>query len=481
MTRCLARMGVPRSTAYRWEARCRWLVESGPQELRELQREREELLAEVARLREAQARCGRTMTPREEWGLILEGAVLANSNEEVAALLSRAGGRSLSHETIRATLAAALPAARVVCERHFVGVGTVAAGDEMYAEGRPLLLLVEPLSLAISGGRLAEECTAEAWKPVFEQMGELAACGADGGRALGEAAADAGVPVHADMFHLLRPASTALARLERSYGPKRKALAKAERAVEQARFRGGRDAGRLAGQRRRRAREAAERVVEEYCRLGDLLERVRGAFGWTTPDGRVQTAQEARATVAEAIEAMKTTREGRPVAQEVERVERCEAAFAHLEALEAALSGLRLEQVGPDRAAKLGKLVEDTVAWRRRDKEPVEILEQASNGSLADAVEIAVIKAVDRAIRSSSYVECVNSRIRLVQVARKRLSEGFVYLLMVYHNMKPFGRGSVRAGKSPAELAGIELPTKDWIELLAMTAKELAATAEAAA
>jgi len=118
------------------------------------------------------------------------------------------------------------------------------------------------------------------------------------------------------------------------------------------------------------------------------------------------------------------------------------------------LSTLHLEQLGPDRAAVLGKLLAETVAWRRVHKEPVEILEQASNGSLADAVEIAVIRLVDRAIRSSSSVECVNARIRLVQVARKRLSEDFVCLLALYHNLKPSGRGSVRAGKSPAELAG---------------------------
>jgi hypothetical protein len=417
------------------------------------------------------------MTPEEEWVFILEAAVRANGDEEVAALLSRAGGRALSHETIRGTIAEAGAVARVVYERHFAGVGTVAAGDEIYLGRRPLLLMVGPVSLLISGLRVAERATAAAWGALFAQRGGLEGCGADGGRALGQAAANADVPVHADMFHLLRPARTRLAQLERAYGPKRKALAKAEQAVEKARFRGGKQAGRLASQRYRRAREAAEHVVEEYCRLGDLLEGVTEAFAWTTADGTVRTAREARATVAEALEAMKTTPQGRQLAKEVARVERCEAAFAHLEALEAGLRGLRLEQVGPDREAKVGKLVADTVAWRRVDKDPVEVLEGASNGSVADAVELAVIRVVDRAIRSSSSVECVNSRIRLVQVARKRLSEDLVCLLAVYHNLKPFGRGSVRAGKSPAELAGIELPTWDWIELLKLTAAELAQAA----
>jgi hypothetical protein len=42
----------------------------------------------------------------------------------------------------------------------------------------------------------------------------------------------------------------------------------------------------------------------------------------------------------------------------------------------------------------------------------------------------------------------------------------FIYLWAVYHNMRPFGRGSVREGHSPAELADIKVPTTNWIELL---------------
>ena len=93
---------------------------------------------------------------------------------------------------------------------------------------------------------------------------------------------------------------------------------------------------------------------------------------------------------------------------------------------------------------------------------------------MAVEVELAVIEAVDRAVRSSSAVECVNSRVRLVQVARKRLGEDFLYLLAVYHNLHTFGRGSVREGRTPAELAGLELPTTDWIELLDLAASEAA-------
>jgi hypothetical protein len=480
VSRYLRRKGVARSSAYRWKGELEWLLEGGGREVRRLRRERDELAASLTQPSGAPEGEGE-LRGRREWAFIVAAAVVGNSDEEVATLLRRAGGRSLSHQTIHATVAEAAAVARVVYERYFAGVGTVAAGDEIYLGRSPLLVMVGPHSLLISGLRVAERATAEAWEPLFAQRRGLEGCGADGGRALGQAAADAGVPVHGDMFHLLRPARAALARLERTYGPKTKALAKAEQAVEQARFRGGKHAGRAASQRYRRAREAAERVVEEYCRLGDLLERVADAFAWTTPEGTVRTASGARATVAEALRQMRQTPEGRLLADELTRVERCEAAFTHLEVLASGLSTLGLEQLGPDRRAALGKVVAETVAWRRADKEPVEVLEQASGGSVADAVELAVVRLVDRAIRSSSSVECVNARIRLVQVARKRLSQDFLCLLAVYHNLKPFGRGSVRAGKCPAQLAGLELPTWDWIELLDLTTAGLAQAAAAAA
>ena len=44
--------------------------------------------------------------------------------------------------------------------------------------------------------------------------------------------------------------------------------------------------------------------------------------------------------------------------------------------------------------------------------------------------------------------------------------------LAVHHNLKAFGRGSVRSGKSPAQLAGLALPTDDWTELLDLVAAE---------
>jgi hypothetical protein len=215
----------------------------------------------------------------------------------------------------------------------------------------------------------------------------------------------------------------------------------------------------------------ADALVAEWARLSDLFAQARRAFDLVPPEGRLNTPEAAQAAFRAALAEMKRTGEGLGLAAKL-KAAKAPRFFAHLGALHARLSTLGLEQVGPDREARLGRLVAATVAWRRRDKDPVSLLRAASTGSLADQVELAVLEAVDRAVRSSSSVECVNSRIRLVQVARKRLGKDFLYLLALYHNLHTVGRGSVREGKTPAELAGLELPTNDWIELLGLPPDE---------
>jgi hypothetical protein len=210
----------------------------------------------------------------------------------------------------------------------------------------------------------------------------------------------------------------------------------------------------------------------ELRRLRAQLDRLSAQLaeqGPAPPAVRALSGKEERAFM---LAAMAETEEGKGLAGALGGFGR-QPAYAHLGVFDEKLGGLRLEQLGPAREAKLARVVAETLAWRRRDKTPVEWLARAATGSLADKVELAVLRAVDAAIRSSSAVECVNSRVRPVQVARKRLSKDFIYLLAVYHNMRPFGRGSLREDHSPAELAGIKLPTRDWIELLDLVAADL--------
>jgi hypothetical protein len=475
----LERMGVARSSAYRWAGEFEAWLACGPQELQELRRECEALRREVLVVRQLPRRAVR-MSREEERRFILRAAVLATSDEDIVSLLEEAGGRRLSHQSVHRIIAEASAVARVVFERYFAGVGKLGAADEMFLGRRPLLLMVEPLSLLISGLRLAEGRGAEDWKPLFAQMDDLGRCSSDGARGLMRAGKDAGVALQGDLFHLERPGVRFLSSLARSWEAKLKAEKEAEEAIERARLRGGKGATRSASQRRAHARRQGERLLAEYCRLDDLFAQVRAVFEYRGPTGKLPKAAAARRVVSKSLAEMKKTPQGQRLAKKLHRMEE-PSALSFLDVLEAGLQEFQLEQVGPDREAKLARLVAETLRWRKRDKTPVEWLEQASTGSLADRVELSVIRLVDEAFRSSSYVECVNARVRLVQVARKRMSEDFLCLLAVHHNLKPFGRGSVREGRSPAELAGIALPTNDWLELLELTSKELAAARDRAA
>lgn len=473
VTTYLRQVGVPRSTAYRWDQELRWLLEFGGAELRRLRAECERLSAVVAG-RDTEAAAGTAMSREQERAFMVEAAVLGTSDGEIARLLSRATGRSLSHETVNAVIAEAGRRAREVFAQYFAGVGRVGAADEMFLGRAPVLLVVEPGSLLISGLRLAEGRGAVDWQPVFATMEALERCACDGGRGVNRAAKDAGLDVQGDLFHGLRDAEAWLGRFERTCEKRLAAVQEALGKLEAARHRPGKYQTNGPTSRYRRACAEAERVVAEWCRLGDLFAQARRAFDLVTAEGQLHTAPVAQATFAAALAAMEDTEEGRALAATLRPVQDPRL-FAHLDALADRLRVLCLEQVGPDRHARLARLVAETVAWRRRDKDPVALLRAASTGSVADEVELAVIEAVDGAVRSSSAVECVNSRVRLVQVARKRLGEDFLYLLAVYHNLHQFGRGSLREGKTPAELAGIELPTSDWIELLRMTTGDVPA------
>jgi hypothetical protein len=465
----LSQVGVPRSTAYRWDQGLRWLVEFGAAELRRVRAECECLRVEAARHGKDQA-AEAAASPARLRAVVLEAAVLGTSDTEIAHLVWRATGRSVSHETVNAILAEASRHAREIFTRYFAGVGFVGAADEIFLGRTPLLWIVEPRSLLVSGLRLAEGRTAADWKPVFATMEDLERCACDGGSGVNRAAQDAEVDVQGDLFHGERDGEAWLGRFAGTCEKRLAAETDARAALAAAQ---GHPTEALT-HRVERAVAEADRALAEWNRLSDLFAQARRAFDLVTPEGRPNTPALAQAAFRAALAAMERTAEGLALASKLKPLK--DPRFvAHLGALERHLGVLRLEEVGPDRQRRLGRLVAQTVAWRRRDKDPVALLRAASTGTLADEVELAVIEAVDRAVRSSSAVECVNSRIRLVQVARKRLGEDFIYLLAIYHNMHRFGRGSVRQGKTPAELAGLALPTSDWIELLDLAVDEVPA------
>ena len=61
--------------------------------------------------------------------------------------------------------------------------------------------------------------------------------------------------------------------------------------------------------------------------------------------------------------------------------------------------------------------------------------------------------------RASSLVESVNSKLRTVQYIKKQVSQEYLWLLALKHNLEPFAHGK-RQGHSPFELLGSDLGIK---------------------
>lgn len=53
--------------------------------------------------------------------------------------------------------------------------------------------------------------------------------------------------------------------------------------------------------------------------------------------------------------------------------------------------------------------------------------------------------------------ECVNSLLRPILAGRKHTDQGCLELFSFLHNVRPFQRGK-RAGSSPAQLVGLDVP-----------------------
>ena len=74
-------------------------------------------------------------------------------------------------------------------------------------------------------------------------------------------------------------------------------------------------------------------------------------------------------------------------------------------------------------------------------------------------------KLLYRPKRSSSLVECYNSILRPIQQVKKQVTQEFLWLKALHHNMKTFKQGR-RKGKSPFQLLGVDFGNQDWIRLM---------------
>jgi hypothetical protein len=352
--------------------------------------------------------------------------------------------------------------------------------DEIFTLGQPILLTVEPRSLAILKIELVENREAETWKQHWEALAEAGLIEqqtvvSDQGPGLVKGCALMGLTHHPDLFHLLRP----LAMFgERFY---RKALAAIAREYE----RGGVGIGRSEDviNKRSAAYEAAKAEAEAQIRRYDnfcyLWTALRQALELFDEQGTITELAFRKAEI-DAIVTLMDELDGAQLHQDL-------ASFA------SGLEGYwgyyqRAEQVFQECITRYPRDVVQALAcgWqlarqatnskvygmRKRLAQDAEFYFAYAATLLPEASEALrkeMVEALDAEVRSSSLIENVNSTLRpLLETCRGQVDQQMLDLFAYVHNHRRFVRGK-RAGKAPIEILTGKAMDKTWLTSLLET------------
>jgi hypothetical protein len=386
-------------------------------------------------------------------------------------------GRSTLHRWIKA---AALAAGRVLKSldarcRALVLVGCL---DEIFFHGRPVLVGVEPASMAWSLGQVAHDRSGATWAKVLHDWTALEFVTADAGTGLqaGIAAVQqqrreqeqAPLENGPDVFHTTQEARRVLRQswthVERSWEQAEAASRRVEHAQRQ-----GQDARGMAVAARW-ARKKAEAAFQQYERCEAGWKVARGALSVFRPDGRLNDRAWAEHQIALALPVLS----GRAWSK-VRGFLQAEEALTFLDRLHR-----QLQEAVPEDQLR-AELV--WLWWLRRQRPRANATGGvAGAGHVAHLVQqvvcqevdanwqelyVAVSRVLHRTVRASSAVECMNSVLRMHQSRHRTVTQGLLDLKRLYWNCRAFREGK-RRRQSPYELLGLKLPSYRFWDLLWM-------------
>jgi hypothetical protein len=357
--------------------------------------------------------------------------------------------------------------------------------DEIFFRRKPVLMAVEPHSLAWVLGQRALDRSGETWAKALAAWPLLQDVAADGGTGIerglqlarsqrpasAQEAANGKqvVPIHArlDVFHIRRDGARAL---RRQWS---RAEASWDEAVQIERAKGrfdrqGTDKRKFSKKKVQKAWAKAVALFEQVCRQEKAWERAVSALQVFRPDGQLNERNWAQAELACAAKELSGSAWGKVRRQLLD-----ERALTFVDRLQEELAAAE-----PDarRRQALVKLWQ----WRREARKAQA---EGQGSAVAEVGELlvevvkmrlgekwkesyrqvsAVLKGV---VRASSAVECVNSLVRMHQARHRNLSQELLDLKRLYWNCRTFVEGK-RKKHCPYELLGLKLPGYDpWVLL----------------
>ena len=355
--------------------------------------------------------------------------------------------------------------------------------DEIFFHRQPVLVGVEPQSMAWLLGQRATDRSGATWSAALEPWSRLEYAVADAGTGLQAGLArrqeerqrQSQNPLETglDVFHIKKEALPVLRRLWQRAESVWVKAEEADREVARC-HKQGKNANGAANRARwawRKAEEAfhnAERVEEAWRQAEQALEIFR-------PDGRLNDRAWAEAQIAAAVP--------RLPGAEWSKVRRMLADPRSLTFLDR--MHRQLQEAVPEEGLR-EELVR--LYWLRRQRRPPADASAAADAfSLLYVVQKTICARCDaqwlpsyrkvaevlrRTVRASSVVECMNSVIRMHQARHRTLSQPLLDLKRLYWNCRGFREGK-RRHACPYQHLGLRLPTHDWWALLQMPLEEL--------
>jgi hypothetical protein len=348
--------------------------------------------------------------------------------------------------------------------------------DEIFFHGKPVLVGVEPLSMAVLLCHKAKDRTAETWLSHLQDFSRTEFAVADAGTGLQsalsqlqqqrQATAPAAAPALAiglDVFHTDKEAQTRLGWLWRHFEAAWSAAEEAEARLRKAkpRQRGGRS----------RAVQAAwakvQRALDHYERREAAWKRAKAALQIFRPDGQLNDRAWAKAEIEAACKVLDGS-----VWSKVRSLLTDERSLAWLDRLHQ-----QLQQAEP-RVETRQAMVQWWRLEQKTDKQSVALAVvqgQVCRSMVEDWQQSyqRISEVLESTVRASSAVECVNSVLRMQQARHRNLSQGMLDLKRLYWNARVFREGK-RQEQCPYQLLGVSLPTYDFWELLNLDPEKLA-------
>jgi hypothetical protein len=364
--------------------------------------------------------------------------------------------------------------------------------DEIFVHRKPILMAVEPASLAWVLGQRSADRSGDTWAKALAEWPQLRKVAADGGtgierglqvirsqrqQAAQQPGGEPALPLQGqlDVFHLRRDGARAL---RQEWAHAQECWEKAE-AVERAKGRHDRKGGdgRKFNQAKvDKAWAQAVAAFEAACAKERAWARAAAALQLFRPDGQLNDREWAEGELRAAAAELTGSRWAKVVRQLQDP-----RALTFLDGLHEELSEAEPQKERREALVALWQ-------WRRQQRRAA----KASGGSAAGQEMGALVAGLVQArlgpgweesyrqvsrvlkgvLRASSAVEGVNSVVRMHQGRHRSLSQNLLDLKRLFWNTHGFLEGK-RKGRCPYQLLGLLLPSYDPWQLLQMDPAQL--------